>query len=277
MVSMLLHRLRPARPAPGRHHEGLLVRPGPGLDLPVHGRVAASPTAPAVAVTAAQRDADPTQLDSMKPLVKGVFYRVPGAGLQPVQGAVQGQPGPGRHQAGRPARELPGAADRPDQVRRDHQLVHRRARASGEVQDQQRSWTRCSPRAEQVHRRRAWVMAALMVVCSVLLIATTIRQTAFSRRRETGIMRLVGASNVRHPAAVHPRDAHRDAARRRPGLRCAVGRDPVRHHRERRQVDPDHLHHHPRRRARSRRCWSGVGAVVAMATAWLTLRRYLRV
>ncbi|HET8599936.1 MAG TPA: permease-like cell division protein FtsX [Segeticoccus sp.] len=37
-------------------------------------------------------------------------------------------------------------------------------------------------------------LAAVMVVCAVLLIATTIRQTAFSRRKETGIMRLVGAS-----------------------------------------------------------------------------------
>ncbi|HET7475620.1 MAG TPA: permease-like cell division protein FtsX [Dermatophilaceae bacterium] len=37
-------------------------------------------------------------------------------------------------------------------------------------------------------------LAGLMAVCSVLLVATTIRQTAFSRRRETGIMRLVGAS-----------------------------------------------------------------------------------
>jgi cell division transport system permease protein len=33
-----------------------------------------------------------------------------------------------------------------------------------------------------------------MVLCSVLLVGTTIRQLAFSRRRETGIMRLVGAS-----------------------------------------------------------------------------------
>lgn len=37
-------------------------------------------------------------------------------------------------------------------------------------------------------------LAAVMVLCSVLLIGTTIRQTAFSRRRETKIMRLVGAS-----------------------------------------------------------------------------------
>lgn len=41
----------------------------------------------------------------------------------------------------------------------------------------------------------AVLVAGLMVLCAVLLMATTIRQTAFSRRREIGIMRLVGASN----------------------------------------------------------------------------------
>ena len=47
----------------------------------------------------------------------------------------------------------------------------------------------------------ALALAGLMVLCSVLLVATTIRQTAFSRRRETGIMRLVGASafNIQLP------------------------------------------------------------------------------
>lgn len=39
-------------------------------------------------------------------------------------------------------------------------------------------------------------IAALMLVAAVLLIATTIRLSAFSRRRELGIMRLVGASNA---------------------------------------------------------------------------------
>ena len=38
-------------------------------------------------------------------------------------------------------------------------------------------------------------VAALMLVAAALLIATTIRLSAFSRRREIGIMRLVGASN----------------------------------------------------------------------------------
>ncbi len=39
-------------------------------------------------------------------------------------------------------------------------------------------------------------IAGLMIICAILLIATTIRLSAFSRRRETGIMRLVGASKA---------------------------------------------------------------------------------
>ena len=42
----------------------------------------------------------------------------------------------------------------------------------------------------------AIALSSLMVLAAVMLISTTIRQTAFSRRRETGIMRLVGASNL---------------------------------------------------------------------------------
>src|SRR6201995_2582025 len=38
-------------------------------------------------------------------------------------------------------------------------------------------------------------IAALVLGAAVLLISTTIRLSAFSRRRELGIMRLVGASN----------------------------------------------------------------------------------
>lgn len=39
-------------------------------------------------------------------------------------------------------------------------------------------------------------IAVVMLICAILLIATTIRLSAFSRRRETGIMRLVGASKT---------------------------------------------------------------------------------
>ena len=39
-------------------------------------------------------------------------------------------------------------------------------------------------------------VAALMLLCAVLLISTTIRLSAFARRKELGIMRFVGASNL---------------------------------------------------------------------------------
>jgi cell division transport system permease protein len=42
----------------------------------------------------------------------------------------------------------------------------------------------------------AWFIAAAQLIAAVLLISNTIRLAAFSRRRETGIMRLVGASNL---------------------------------------------------------------------------------
>ena len=39
------------------------------------------------------------------------------------------------------------------------------------------------------------IVAGLVLIAAVLLVVNTIRVAAFSRRRETGIMRLVGASN----------------------------------------------------------------------------------
>jgi cell division transport system permease protein len=39
------------------------------------------------------------------------------------------------------------------------------------------------------------IVALILIVAAVLLVANTIRLSAFNRRRETGIMRLVGASN----------------------------------------------------------------------------------
>ena len=50
-----------------------------------------------------------------------------------------------------------------------------------------------------VMNRASWItggLAAVMAVAAVLLISTTIRLSAMSRSKETGIMRLVGASNL---------------------------------------------------------------------------------
>ncbi|MBV9379570.1 MAG: ABC transporter permease [Streptosporangiaceae bacterium] len=44
-------------------------------------------------------------------------------------------------------------------------------------------------------RNAVVIVALILVIAAVLLVANTIRLAAFNRRRETGIMRLVGASN----------------------------------------------------------------------------------
>jgi cell division transport system permease protein len=44
-------------------------------------------------------------------------------------------------------------------------------------------------------RNAVIVVAIILIVAAILLVANTIRLSAFNRRRETAIMRLVGASN----------------------------------------------------------------------------------
>ncbi|HEY7265090.1 MAG TPA: permease-like cell division protein FtsX [Trebonia sp.] len=44
-------------------------------------------------------------------------------------------------------------------------------------------------------RNAVIIVALILVVAAIMLVANTIRLSAFNRRRETGIMRLVGASN----------------------------------------------------------------------------------
>jgi len=45
-------------------------------------------------------------------------------------------------------------------------------------------------------RNAVVIVALILVLAAVLLVSNTIRLSAFNRRRETGIMRLVGASNL---------------------------------------------------------------------------------
>lgn len=47
-----------------------------------------------------------------------------------------------------------------------------------------------------VLRTAAFTLAGFVVIASILLITNTVRLSAFNRRREIGIMRLVGASNL---------------------------------------------------------------------------------
>ncbi|HZG95664.1 MAG TPA: permease-like cell division protein FtsX [Mycobacteriales bacterium] len=64
-----------------------------------------------------------------------------------------------------------------------------------EVKDQ-REFFRPLFRILDVFRRAAFLGAGVALIAASLLIFNTVRVSAFTRRRETGIMRLVGASNL---------------------------------------------------------------------------------
>ena len=123
----------------------------------------------------------------------------------------------------------------------------------------------------------AIALSALMVLCAMLLMATTIRQAAFSRRRETGIMRLVGASNatIQLPFVLETLLAAVLGSGLAIALLWATVRYGVGGYLSKALMDTAFI---------------GVGDVVAvgpvivagvvglaMSTSWFTLRRYLRV
>jgi cell division transport system permease protein len=118
-------------------------------------------------------------------------------------------------------------------------------------------------------------LAGLMVLCSVLLVATTIRQTAFSRRRETGIMRLVGASAfiIQLPFILETLVATMVGTALAIGLLWAMVKYGVGYLADKLPINfittTDVLTVSP---------WLvAIAAGLAMLTAWFTLRRYLRV
>jgi cell division transport system permease protein len=151
------------------------------------------------AVTPAQRTQIRSQLDAMKPLVKSVYTE----SQQQAYDRLKVQ-----YKDNATYREIT-----PDQMPESFRVqlsdptryevitsAFVGAPGVGDVQDQRRI---LDPLFNVLRGLSfgALGLAALMVLCSVLLVATTIRQTAFSRRRETGIMRLVGASafNIQLP------------------------------------------------------------------------------
>jgi cell division transport system permease protein len=121
----------------------------------------------------------------------------------------------------------------------------------------------------------ALALAGLMVLCSVLLVATTIRQTAFSRRRETGIMRLVGASAfiIQLPFILETLAATLVGSVLAIGLLYAMVRYGIGYLAGKLPINFIGVTD----------VWTvtplllATAAVLAILTAWFTLRRYLRV
>lgn len=151
------------------------------------------------AVTDEQKQAIRSQLQQMKPLVKQVYYESEQEAYDRFQEQFRNSPLAGNIRVG----DIPQnfRVQLSDPTKYDVVVSSfEGAPGVGRVQDQQKTLDKLF-KVMNVITIASFALAALMVLCAVLLMATTIRQAAFSRRRETGIMKLVGASNftIRFP------------------------------------------------------------------------------
>ena len=145
------------------------------------------------AVTPEQRDALRSQLDEMKPLVKNVYYESEQQAFDRFKEQYRNSPLSDYLQVGDIPQNFRVQLSDP----KKYDVVvsaFEGAPGVGRVQDQQKTLDKLFT-VMNVVTIGSLFLAGLMVLCSILLMATTIRQAAFSRRRETGIMKLVGASN----------------------------------------------------------------------------------
>jgi cell division transport system permease protein len=231
------------------------------------------PNCSAGAVTAAQRTEIRSQLAAMKPLVKGVF---PESQLE-AYNRLKAQ-----------YKDSPSYRDiKPEQMPESFRVQLSDptkydvitssfigAPGVGDVQDQRRI---LDPLFNVLRGLSftALALAGLMVLCSVLLVATTIRQTAFSRRRETGIMRLVGASAfiIQLPFILETLAATLVGSVLAIGLLYAMVRYGIGYLADKLPINFIGVTD----------VWTvtplllATAAVLAILTAWFTLRRYLRV
>lgn len=145
------------------------------------------------AVTDEQRDALRSQLEEMRPLVKNVYYESEQQAFDRFKEQYRNSPLSDYLQVGDIPQNFRVQLSDP----KKYDVVvsaFEGAPGVGRVQDQQKTLDKLFT-VMNVVTIGSLFLAGLMVLCSILLMATTIRQAAFSRRRETGIMKLVGASN----------------------------------------------------------------------------------
>ncbi|TPG19349.1 permease-like cell division protein FtsX [Pedococcus bigeumensis] len=145
------------------------------------------------AVTDEQRDSLRSQLDEMKPLVKNVYFESEQQAFDRFKEQYRNSPLSDYLQVGDIPQNFRVQLNDP----KKYDVVvsaFEGAPGVGRVQDQQKTLDKLFT-VMNVVTIGSLFLAGLMVLCSILLMATTIRQAAFSRRRETGIMKLVGASN----------------------------------------------------------------------------------
>ncbi|TWP35292.1 permease-like cell division protein FtsX [Leekyejoonella antrihumi] len=123
-------------------------------------------------------------------------------------------------------------------------------------------------------------LAVVMVICAILLITTTIRQVAFSRRRQVGIMRLVGASAtvIYLPFVIETLLATLVGAALAIGLLWATVHYGIAKLFNGQSGNGDLISLIGVNDVWSITPWLLLGAfVLALVTSWITLRRYLKV
>ena len=158
------------------------------------GKLSDAPSCSGGPVTEAQRAQIKTDLESLKPLVEQVYYE-------------------SKDEAYARFKEQFAKSPIVDTVTKDALPESFRVKLSDPTQyDVVASAFAGRPGIEQVNDQRqvldrffrllgglqavALIIAIVMIIVTVLLVVNTMRVAAFSRRRETGIMRLVGASNL---------------------------------------------------------------------------------
>ena len=118
-----------------------------------------------------------------------------------------------------------------------------------------------------------------MLLAAVLLITTTIRLSALSRRRETGIMRLVGASTlfIQLPFMLEGAIAATIGAAAGGRRRCGWASSTSSTTGSGESVALDPVREHVRRGSRSRPILIAVAIVLAAISSLVTLSRYTKV
>ncbi len=158
------------------------------------GEDSAEPNCAGKPVTDEQKATLRDQLEQMKPLVKNVYFESEQQAYDRFQEQFRNSPLAGNIRVG----DIPQSyrVQLNDPTKYDVVVsAFEGAPGVGRVQDQQKTLDKLFKVMNGI-TVASLVLAFIMLVCAVLLMATTIRQAAFTRRRETGIMKLVGASNL---------------------------------------------------------------------------------
>jgi cell division transport system permease protein len=226
-------------------------------------------------ITDQERETIKAQLETMKPLVKNVYYESEQQAYDRFQEQFRNSPLAGSVRVG----DIPQSYRVQLADPTKYNVIvssFEGAPGVGLVQDQKKVLEKVFTGINLI-TVFSFILAALMVLCATLLIATTIRQAAFTRRREIGISKLVGASNltIRFPFIVETLLAALGGAALATVLLWATVNYGFGHYLNRLILDQAFIGLSD---VWAITPWMIVGmALLAVTTSWVTLWRYLRV